>query len=61
MRTNYPEDYFGPKAGASSDEEWLAITEFQAFRFIRLGTWYYSDFDCWLITRDRREVEIKNG
>jgi len=46
MRTNYPEDYFGPKAGASSDQEWLAVTEFQAFRFVRLGIWYYSDFDC---------------
>jgi hypothetical protein len=49
---DYPEDYKGPKAGQSSNEEWIAITEFQAFKFMRDFTWHYSDFDCWLSTRD---------
>jgi hypothetical protein len=52
MRNNYPEDYKGPKAGGSSDEEWLAVTEFQAFKFMRDFTWHYSDFNCWLAVRN---------
>jgi hypothetical protein len=48
VRSNYPKDYEGPKAGVSSDEEWLTVTEFQAFKYIRNEIWYYSDFDCWL-------------
>ncbi len=48
----YPDDYSGPKAGQSTDEEWLAITEFQAFKYILDSTWTYCDFDCWLATRD---------
>jgi len=58
MRTNYPGYYKGPKAGGSSDEEWLAVTEFQAFRFMKDDTWYYSDFDCWLAARDRRHYKL---
>jgi hypothetical protein len=50
---DYPEDYKGPKAGRSSNEEWLAVTEFQAFKFMKDCTWYYSDFDCWLAARDK--------
>lgn len=66
MRTNYPEDYKGPKAGYSEDSEWLAVTEFQAFKWIRDNTWYYSDFDCWLVTRDlsirsKKEQECLNA
>jgi len=52
MRTDYPKDYKGPKAGGSSDEEWLAVTEFQAFKLMRDFTWQYSDFDCWLAVRN---------
>jgi len=52
MRNDYPEDYKGPKAGGSSNEEWVAVTEFQAFKFIRDFTWQYSDFDCWLAARN---------
>lgn len=48
----YPEDYTGPKAGKSTDEEWLAVRPIQAMRWIVDGTWTYSDFDCWLATRD---------
>lgn len=58
MRSNYPEDYKGPKAGGSDDKEWLAVTEFQAFRFMRDSTWYYSDFDCWLATRDKHHYKL---
>ena len=49
---DYPEDYKGPKAGISSREEWQKITEYQAYKHIRFGDWNYSDFDCWLGTRD---------
>jgi len=58
MRSNYPEDYKGPKAGGSEDEEWLAVTEFQAFRFMKDNTWSYSDFDCWLVARDRHHYKL---
>lgn len=49
---NYPKDYCGPKAGISSREEWYKITEYQAFKHIKFEDWNYSDFDCWLATRD---------
>lgn len=52
MRNDYPEDYKGPKAGVSDKQEWLEVTEFQAFKWIKDHTWYYSDFDCWLGARD---------
>lgn len=58
MRSNYPEDYKGPKAGGSNDDEWLAVTEFQAFRFMRDSTWFYADFNCWLVARDRHHQGI---
>lgn len=44
----YPEDYKGPKAGKSTNEEWIAVRDYEAFKFIRDGTWNYSDFDCYL-------------
>lgn len=53
MRKNYPEDYFGPKAGEANDDEWLGVTEYAAFKLMLAGTWSYSDFDCWLATRDK--------
>lgn len=52
MRTDYPKYYKGPKAGGSSNQEWLDVTEFQAFKYVRFETWNYSDFDCWLRARD---------
>jgi len=58
MRTNYPVYYKGPKAGGSNDDEWLAIAEFQVFKWIRDGTWLYSDFDCWLVARDRHHHKL---
>jgi hypothetical protein len=51
MRT-YPKDYKGPKAGLSNNQEWLEVTEFAAFKYIRDQVWFYSDFDCWLTARD---------
>lgn len=53
----YPENYNGPKAGHSEDKEWLAVSEYQAFKWIRDETWAYSDFDCWLVTRDQSYFE----
>ena len=45
---DYPEDYKGPKAGQSSNEEWAEVRDYNAFKYIRDGAWSYSDFDCYL-------------
>lgn len=47
-KRKYPEDYKGPKAGESTHEEWVAVRDYDAFKYIRDGTWTYSDFDCYL-------------
>jgi hypothetical protein len=51
MRTTYPEDYTGPKAGGSDDKEWLDISEYQAFCWvqarrglIKMRTTYPEDY-----------------
>jgi hypothetical protein len=44
----YPEDYTGPKSGQSNDSEWIAVRDYDAFRYVKDGTWTYSDFDCYL-------------
>lgn len=44
----YPEGYTGPKAGQSTHEEWIAVRDFDAFKYVRDSTWSYSDFDCFL-------------
>ena len=44
----YPEDYKGPKAGQSEQNEWIAVRDFDAFKYVRDGIWSYSDFDCYL-------------
>lgn len=48
----YPEDYTGPKAGVSSNEEWRDVTEYEAFKHLKFNDWTYCDFDCWLGARD---------
>lgn len=55
----YPDDYTGPKSGISSNDEWERVTEYQAFKYIRFGVWSYSDFDCWLGTRN--DFHYKRG
>lgn len=45
---DYPENYKGPKAGQSTNEEWVAVRDYDAFKFVSDGTWSYSDFDCYL-------------
>jgi hypothetical protein len=35
----YPPDYKGAKAGKSTHEEWIAVRDFDAFKFVRDGTW----------------------
>lgn len=45
---DYPEGYAGPKAGQSTHEEWIAVRDFDAFKYVRDFTWSYSDFDCYL-------------
>lgn len=44
----YPESYTGPKAGQSTNEEWIAVRDYNAFKYVRDGIWSYSDFDCYL-------------
>lgn len=44
----YPEGYAGPKAGQSANEEWIAVRDYDAFKFVSDGTWSYADFDCYL-------------
>jgi len=44
----YPEGYTGPKAGQSDDSEWVAVRDYDAFKYVVDGTWSYSDFDCYL-------------
>jgi hypothetical protein len=48
MRNDYPDDYKGPKAGQSSNEEWIAVRDYDAYKYVRDGVWSYSDFDCYL-------------
>ena len=52
MNKEYPKDYTGPKAGQSENVEWMAVRGIQAMRWILDGTWTYSDFDCYLTTRE---------
>jgi len=49
----YPEDYKGPKAGQSIAEEWVAVRDYDAFKYVRDGIWSYSDFDCYLYSMCR--------
>lgn len=59
MKTKvYPEDYTGPKAGKSTDEEWLSVRPIQAMRWIVDGTWTYCDFDCYVYARCEETYEI---
>jgi hypothetical protein len=61
MSKEYPINYIGPKAGESSDEEWLSVRPYQAFRWVREGVWSYSDFDCYLVAkcREHQNKDIK--
>ena len=47
-----------PKAGKSDDEEWLKIREYNVYKKILNEEWAYSDFDCWLVARDRHHNKI---
>jgi hypothetical protein len=53
----YPEDYKGPKAGRSSDEEWLAVRWYEAYIYILNGTWTYCDFDCFCVALERGKIK----
>ncbi len=55
---HYPKDYTGPKAGISSNEEWVSVTEYQAFKWLRDAVWNYSDFDCWLYSFVENKINI---
>ena len=45
---SYPEEYDGPRSGTSTQEEWAAVRDYQAYLWIIDGTWAYSDFDNYL-------------
>jgi hypothetical protein len=56
----YPEDYKGPKAGVSSNEEWIFVRDYNAFKYVRDGIWSYSDFDCYLYSMlEKYRKELK--
>jgi hypothetical protein len=57
MSKEYPIDYTGPRAGKSLDEEWLAVRDYQAYKWIVDGTWSYSDFDCYLYAMCREHYK----
>jgi hypothetical protein len=52
-RKKYPKDYKGPKAGESSDEEWLSVRWYEAYINILNATWTYCDFDCFCAALER--------
>jgi len=54
----YPENYKGPKAGQSEDVEWIAIRDYQAFKWVADGTWTYSDFDCYFYTLCKHHYKL---
>lgn len=56
----YPPDYKGPKAGQSFCEEWTAVRDFDAFKYVRDFTWSYCDFDCWLTERYKLHYDRGN-
>ena len=53
MSKEYPAGYTGPKAGQSSDEEWIVVRDYQVYKWIREGIWTFSDFDCYLVAKCR--------
>jgi hypothetical protein len=48
MKEEYPDNYNGPKAGQSTQEEWVAVRDYDAYKYVRDGIWSYADFDCYL-------------
>jgi hypothetical protein len=57
MSKEYPIDYTGPRAGKSSDKEWIAVRDYQAYKWVADGTWSYSDFDCYLYAMCREHYK----
>jgi hypothetical protein len=55
--SGYPDHYKGPKAGHSSDEEWLAVRWYEAYIYILNGTWTYCDFDCFCVALERSKIK----
>lgn len=58
MRNDYPKSYKGPKAGQSSEEEWVAVRDYDAFGYVANGTWTYSDFDCYLYCMCKKHYKL---
>ena len=54
----YPEGYTGPKAGQSETEEWVAVRDYDAFRYVVDGVWSYSDFDCYLYAMCEKHYKL---
>lgn len=58
MSNEYPPYYAGPKAGQSTNDEWLAVRDYDAFKLVRDGIWSYSDFDCYLYAMCAKHHEL---
>ena len=52
------QDYKGPKAGESKTEEWISVRDYDAFKYLRDGTWSYSDFDCYLYAMCEKHYKL---
>ena len=58
MSKEYPDDYKGPKAGQSETKEWVDVRDYDAFKYVRDGTWSYSDFDCYLYSMCKKHYDL---
>jgi len=58
MNEDYPEDYNGPKAGQATQQEWVDVRDYNAFKYIADGTWSYADFDCYLYSMCEKHYKL---
>jgi hypothetical protein len=57
----YPKEYNGPRSGSATAQEWAAVRDYQAYKWIIDGTWAYSDFDNYLYSVAARQKVGKTG
>jgi hypothetical protein len=41
-----------------TDQDWLNLTEYEVFKLIRNEEWKYSDFDVWLVIREKHHHKL---
>lgn len=54
----YPEDYTGPRAGHSTQEQWISVRDYDAYKYVLNGVWSYADFDCYLYSMCEKHYEL---